>query len=832
MGQNFSHKPDGDKVGADGHRSPPAHPSPPQSLKGLPSSDSGDPGPSSPKSKEVADASLRRSTAVVPAPKTPTGSRFVEKTDLSAPAPTESRKLAKSKDTGVYACAHQGLADIPPEVLAITNLTNLELSANRLRELPPDVSKLACLKLLDLSCNDLRGFPNSLSIRTLESILLAHNELTSLPAFLYSLASLRKLDLQYNRISSFESLEALSSLQVLRLAHNSLKDLPAVVGGSALTELQLSDNRLKRLPSIFPPLVSLATLDVSDNELSSLHSSVGKLNRLTFLDASINCLGALPDELVALTQLKELSLRDNQLTGLCTDLERLLALTKLDLSANELRSAHSTIFRLPQLTFLNLSSNRIKQLHIPDAPKCSLLRDLVVGDNLLSELPRNLALFPQLRVLHLGYNRIRTLDYAQIAALENLHTLCLSGNPLGEVPVVAVPESLSCAMRELYMASCSLKKVPAQMLARARGFRILDLRDNEIRDLPAEFIEKAARYGWVDVSHNLLDPALFAPHHAELRKRKAAEPFFDEYSARPVLRTDQTLAPERDAYDASGADTVGRREFMEDEVVIAPKLGGVAGTHLFAVFDGHGGRGAANVLRDTFAPTLAEELQRTRRKGESAQKALTSAFRRVNKVLEERTNAPDQPEKSPFKAQCGATACVCLVVDNVLWTANVGDARAVLSRKGQPLRLSRDHKPLNPDEEQRIRACGGWVTREGRVMGRLAVSRAFGDVEMAPSVSGEPHVTETPMTKDDEFLVIGCDGIWDVLSDRLAVHVAAPVAGTPRVAATKVRDAAYFNGSSDNISVIVVNLRSVEKDEDDSTDQASKGSWVGDDRIL
>ena len=147
---------------------------------------------------------------------------------------------------------------------------------------------------------------------------------------------------------------------------------------------------------------------------------------------------------------------------------------------------------------------------------------------------------------------------------------------------------------------------------------------------------------------------------------------------------------------------------MEDEVVIVPKLGGVAGTHLFAVFDGHGGRGAANVLRDTFAHTLADEMQRTRRKRESPQKALVAAFTRLNKVLEEKTNAPNQPEKSPFKAQCGATACVCLIVDNVLYTANAGDARAVLSRKGEPTRLSRDHKPLNPDEEQRIRNKGGW----------------------------------------------------------------------------------------------------------------------------
>ena len=45
-------------------------------------------------------------------------------------------------------------------------------------------------------------------------------------------------------------------------------------------------------------------------------------------------------------------------------------------------------------------------------------------------------------------------------------------------------------------------------------------------------------------------------------------------------------------------------------------------------------------------------------------------------------------------------------------------------------------------------------------MGRLAVSRAFGDIEMAPSVSVEPYVSEWPLSKEDEFLIIGCDGVW------------------------------------------------------------------------
>lgn len=42
--------------------------------------------------------------------------------------------------------------------------------------------------------------------------------------------------------------------------------------------------------------------------------------------------------------------------------------------------------------------------------------------------------------------------------------------------------------------------------------------------------------------------------------------------------------------------------------------------------------------------------------------------------------------------------------------------------------LSEDHKPGREDEAKRIRDAGGFVIN-GRVMGELAVSRAFGDVD-------------------------------------------------------------------------------------------------------
>ena len=80
---------------------------------------------------------------------------------------------------------------------------------------------------------------------------------------------------------------------------------------------------------------------------------------------------------------------------------------------------------------------------------------------------------------------------------------------------------------------------------------------------------------------------------------------------------------------------------------------------------------------------------------------------------------------------CGSTACVSIVRKegnhNVLYVANAGDTRAVISKNGQAERLSKDHKASDPQEVDRIRSTGGKIM-DGRVAGGLAITRALGDI--------------------------------------------------------------------------------------------------------
>ncbi|KAL3827231.1 hypothetical protein ACHAXA_004706 [Cyclostephanos tholiformis] len=117
--------------------------------------------------------------------------------------------------------------------------------------------------------------------------------------------------------------------------------------------------------------------------------------------------------------------------------------------------------------------------------------------------------------------------------------------------------------------------------------------------------------------------------------------------------------------------------------------------------------------------------------------------------------------------------------------ANAGDLHVVYSRsshRADP--LSYDHKPNDEDEERRIREAGGYVSG-GRVEGDLAnaVSGGDGDGDDVPMLRpSEQKISPIPdiiiQNRDpdeDEFIVIACDGIWDVQTNQECVKMVADI---------------------------------------------------------
>ncbi|KAL9376100.1 hypothetical protein Peur_030220 [Populus x canadensis] len=155
----------------------------------------------------------------------------------------------------------------------------------------------------------------------------------------------------------------------------------------------------------------------------------------------------------------------------------------------------------------------------------------------------------------------------------------------------------------------------------------------------------------------------------------------------------------------------------------------------------------------------------------------------------------------------GSTASTAILVGDRLLVANVGDSRAVICRGGNAIAVSRDHKPDQTDERQRIEDAGGFVMWAGtwRVGGVLAVSRAFGDRLLKQFVVADPEIQEEKVDRSLEFLILASDGLWDVVTNEEAVEMIKPITD-PEQAAKRLLQEAYQRGSADNITCVVVHF--------------------------
>jgi len=237
------------------------------------------------------------------------------------------------------------------------------------------------------------------------------------------------------------------------------------------------------------------------------------------------------------------------------------------------------------------------------------------------------------------------------------------------------------------------------------------------------------------------------------------------------------------------------RRSMEDEHVIIDNFGGNPEHGYFAIYDGHGGRGAVDFTAKTLHKVLAEEFEKN--PAVPPFDALRYAYLATDKQMNE------------AQIQFSGTTSISVLLlkrgnNRILYSANAGDARAVLNRDGKALRLSYDHKGSDEAETKRIVDAGGFVVLN-RVNGILAVTRSLGDHAMKDYVIGDPHLTEVKLEPTDTHVIIACDGLWDVASDQEVVDLVIQETDAQKMS-DKLLVHALKNGSTDNISVMVVIL--------------------------
>ena len=180
---------------------------------------------------------------------------------------------------------------------------------------------------------------------------------------------------------------------------------------------------------------------------------------------------------------------------------------------------------------------------------------------------------------------------------------------------------------------------------------------------------------------------------------------------------------------------------------------------------------------------------------EKMRNTFENSFERTDKILSEfcrHLSSLNTGENNIFDVEYSGSTCISILLKekkiNKIFIANVGDSRAIIVKETKNnywtcQQLSRDHKPIEKDEAQRILDYDGEIEKieddEGNWTGPLrvwvkesdgpglAMTRSFGDeVGTSVGVISTPEVGEYKIKEEDKAIIIASDGLWEYMTNR------------------------------------------------------------------
>ena len=702
----------------------------------------------------------------------------------------------------------------------VPSLTVLNLASAKLAQLPEDLfQKLTGLTKLILDKNHFTSLSNNIGrLYRLEHLSVARNSLDELPTEIGRLVELRYLDVRENNLGRLPpEIWYARRLETLNVSSNVLDAFPkpsAAPPAEASSGIQLDGSHSISTPGLgsSPSYEELGKLEDFQNRRPS-QASGGYLSSGTS-PASSNRKGSMASFNTASTARKPSAASRAPTEGTVTPMSR---------KDSSLSSRLVTTFA-GSLRHLFLADNRLE-------------------DNVFDEL----CLLPELRIVNLSYNLIYDVPPRTIRRWQHLAELYLSGNDLTSLPSEDLEEVGS--LKVLHINNNKFQVLPAE-LGKVAQLAVLDVASNSLKynvsNWPYDW-----NWNWnhklryLNLSGNkrleIKPSGSYSGSGVAMREGRDLTDFTALISLRVLGLMDVTMmipsVPEqtedrrvRTAGSAVGtmaygmADSLGRTEHISTMDMVVPRFRSHDDEQVLGLFDAQplagGGSKIAKFLYDNFKNRFADELDRLR-PNETPVDALRRTYLVLNKELATAASQsldknaytpPTQPrgavpELGDDDLTSGCVATVMYLKEMELYMSNVGDAQALLIRsEGGHKILTRKHDPAEPSERARIREAGGFVSRQGKLNDVLEVSRAFGYVQMSPSVIASPHIINLTLGDTDEMILVASRELWEYLTPDFAVDVARSERGDLMRAAQKLRDLAIAFGATNKIHVMLLGV--------------------------
>ena len=314
-----------------------------------------------------------------------------------------------------------------------------------------------------------------------------------------------------------------------------------------------------------------------------------------------------------------------------------------------------------------------------------------------------------------------------------------------------------------------------------------------------------------------LCPEIFSCYHSQLKQSTCS-------SENEFKKTDFIKGY---AYSTSKGNI---RDYNEDTItvrkIIDPKDKNNY-FYIFAIYDGHGGNGCSIYLKNNLYKNITE----------CSMIGLRNAINLTEQNFLEYEGVNQYGELDDTSGSC---ASIVLIKNKKCIIANVGDSRCILFKNKRLFFATKDHKPNSHSEKRRIESAGGSVFQSTAIVplyqngkmiempwrvnpGRLSVSRTFGDIEIKLEKFGgkknvvvsTPDIVEFELNDQYNFLVIACDGVFDVLSNMEILECIKIVLKINKNKKRKINEicgdcasmimkSSLVKGSFDNVSCIVV----------------------------